>query len=89
MDRAMASVAAYCTQRMLGDADPAPAAAGVQTAIRLWREHPHALYQPGPATPRRTMREWLSTMAATLADGQCASDQAQKINRALAETTSP
>lgn len=84
----MASVAAYCTQRTLGDADLAPAAAGVETAIRLWRGHPEALYRPGPATPRRPMREWLSTMAATLADGQCASDQAEKINRALAESTS-
>jgi hypothetical protein len=88
MDRAWASVAAYCTQRTLGAADLAPAAAGVDTAIRLWREHPDALYQPGPGAPRRTMREWLWTMASTLAEGQCASDQAQKINRALADSTS-
>jgi hypothetical protein len=34
------------------------------------------------------MREWLWTMASTLAEGQCASDQAQKINRALADSAS-
>src|SRR5215211_5498381 len=54
MDRASASVAGYCTQRSLGDADPAPAAAGVDAAIRLWHEHPDALYQPDP--PRRGAR---------------------------------
>jgi hypothetical protein len=60
-------------------------AEAVDTAVSTYKSHePDAEVRFTPVAPKQTLRHYMRSLETTLGKGDCASDQAQKVDKALA-----